>query len=187
MHSAAQEPVDYVRYYLKLRRRSREGHRCMCGRSGPRRLVGNPSAERASSLVRQMGFQPTVEALNGHTYTGDPHGFDAVILNNIARNQLAPALQNALVHYVNAGGALAMVGGDQSFGLGGYQDSPIARIMPVLMKPPQRHITTRALVLIIDKSGSMGRRDKLTYAKMAAQTVLKTLKDSDLVSVIGFD
>ncbi|MBV8360586.1 MAG: VWA domain-containing protein, partial [Deltaproteobacteria bacterium] len=28
---------------------------------------------------------------------------------------------------------------------------------------------------------------KLTYAKMAAQTVLKTLKDSDLVSVIGFD
>ncbi len=144
-------------------------------------------ANYLTTLVRQMGFQPTVEALNGHTYTGDPHGFDAVILNNIARNQLAPALQNALVHYVNAGGALAMVGGDQSFGLGGYQDSPIARIMPVLMKPPQRHITTRALVLIIDKSGSMGRRDKLTYAKMAAQTVLKTLKDSDLVSVIGFD
>ena len=46
---------------------------------------------------------------------------------------------------------------------------------------------TRALVLIIDKSGSMGRRDKLTYAKMAAHTVLKTLKNTDLVSVIGFD
>jgi hypothetical protein len=80
-----------------------------------------------------------------------------------------------------------MVGGDQSFGLGGYENSPLAAIMPVIMKPPQHHIRTRALILIIDKSGSMGRHDKLTYAKMAASTVLKTMKDSDLVSVIGFD
>jgi Ca-activated chloride channel family protein len=144
-------------------------------------------ANYLTTIVRQMGFQPAVAVLNGHSYNGDPHGYDAVILNNVPRDQLTPALQNALVHYVTAGGALAMVGGDQSFGLGGYQDSAIARIMPVVMKPPQRHITTRALVLIIDKSGSMGRHDKLTYAKMAAHTVLKTLKDSDLVSVIGFD
>ena len=36
-----------------------------------------------------------------------------------------------LVQYVAEGGSLAMVGGDQSFGLGGWQDSPIARVMPV--------------------------------------------------------
>ena len=80
-----------------------------------------------------------------------------------------------------------MVGGDQSFGLGGWQDSPLARAMPVAMKPPQRHERKRALVLIIDKSGSMGRNDKLEYAKAAALTVSKTLSDSDLISVIGFD
>ena len=56
-----------------------------------------------------------------------------------------------------------------------------------VMKPPQRHERKRALVLVIDKSGSMGRNDKLEYAKAAALTVTKTLSDSDLISVIGFD
>src|SRR5260370_38061510 len=55
------------------------------------------------------------------------------------------------------------------------------------MKPPQHKERKRALVLVIDKSGSMGRNDKLTYAKAAAETVTKTLKDSDLIGVIGFD
>jgi uncharacterized membrane protein len=144
-------------------------------------------ANNLASIVRQMGFQPSVILLNGREYAGNPQGYDAVILNNVPRNQLSPAAQTALVQYVIGGGALAMVGGDRSFGLGGYENSAIARIMPVAMKPPQHHVSTRALILIIDKSGSMGRHDKLTYAKMAAQTVLKTLKDSDLVSVIGFD
>ncbi|HTT77349.1 MAG TPA: VWA domain-containing protein, partial [Candidatus Binataceae bacterium] len=71
--------------------------------------------------------------------------------------------------------------------LGGWQNSPVAHIMPVLMKPPERRERKRALILIIDKSGSMGRNQKLEYAKAAALTVTKTLKDSDLLGVIGFD
>jgi hypothetical protein len=55
------------------------------------------------------------------------------------------------------------------------------------MKPPERKERKRALILVIDKSGSMGRADKLTYAKAAAETVGNTLKDSDLIAVIGFD
>src|ERR1019366_9222347 len=66
-------------------------------------------------------------------------------------------------------------------------DGPRAAVMPVTMKPPQHKEKKRALVLIIDKSGSMGRNDKLTYAKAAAETVTKTLKDNDLIGVIGFD
>ena len=61
------------------------------------------------------------------------------------------------------------------------------KMMPVVMKPPEHHERKRALVLIIDKSGSMGRNDKLDYAKAAALTVTKTLNDSDLIGVIGFD
>jgi Ca-activated chloride channel homolog len=155
-----------------------------------RMLILSDSARDANyltSVVRRVGFQPSVMILDGSEYVGNPRGYDAVILNNVARKQLSPAAQSALVQYVVGGGALAMVGGDQSFGLGGYETSPIARIMPVVMKPPQHQMRTRALILIIDKSGSMGRHDKLTFAKMAAQTVLKTLKDNDLVSVIGFD
>ncbi|MBV8771384.1 MAG: VWA domain-containing protein [Deltaproteobacteria bacterium] len=153
-------------------------------------LILSDSARDANyltSVVRGMGFQPSLAITSGHEYSANPRGYDAVILNNVPSDQLAPALQEALVQYVTGGRALAMVGGDRSFGLGGYEKSPLARIMPVVMKPPQRRMRTRALVLIIDKSGSMGRHDKLAYAKMAAQTVLKTLKDTDLVAVIGFD
>lgn len=137
-------------------------------------------------VVRRLGMEPAVQVVGGQ-WNGGPQGYDAVILDNLARTRIAPAAQNALAQYVGAGGALAMVGGDRSFGLGGWQDSPIARVMPVVMRPPAHRERTRALVLIIDKSGSMGRDQKLEYAKAAALTVTKTLKDSDFMSVIGFD
>lgn len=143
-------------------------------------------ARYLEAVVRRMGLEPTVVAPT-HTWNGNLKGFDAVVLNNLPRSRLGAAAQNALVNYVEEGGSLAMVGGDRSFGLGDYENSPIARVMPVIMKPPQHHQLTHALVLIIDKSGSMGRDNKLTYAKMAALTVTKTLSNKDRVAVIGFD
>ncbi len=138
-------------------------------------------------VVRSLGLEPTTVVADNAPWDGSPKGYDLVVLNNVARSRVTPAAQNALVQYVADGGSLAMVGGDQSFGLGGWQDSPVARVLPVTMKPPERHERKRALVLVIDKSGSMGRNDKLEYAKAAALTVTKTLSDSDLISVIGFD
>jgi uncharacterized membrane protein len=144
-------------------------------------------ANELAAVIRRIGLEPTTVVVGNGKWDGSPKGYDAVVLNNISRAHVAPAAQSALVQYVAEGGSLAMVGGDQSFGLGGWQDSPVARVMPVIMKPPQRHERKRALVLIIDKSGSMGRNDKLEYAKAAALTVTKTLNDSDSIGVIGFD
>jgi Mg-chelatase subunit ChlD len=152
-------------------------------------LILTDSARDSSYLAAvasSIGLQPTVAVANGE-WDGSLKGYDAVILNNIASGHIAPAAQKALVQYVADGGSLAMAGGDQSFGLGGWQNSPVARILPVLMKPPERRERKRALILIIDKSGSMGRNQKLQYAKAAALTVTKTLKDTDLLGVIGFD
>jgi uncharacterized membrane protein len=153
-------------------------------------LILTDSARDASYLetvVRRAGLQPTTTILAGSDYSGSPKGYDAVLLNNVPRSRLTVQAQNALVQYVAEGGSLAMIGGDQSFGLGGYESSPIAKTMPVVMKPPEHHERKRALILIIDKSGSMGREDKLTYAKAAALTVTKTMNDADLIGVIGFD
>ncbi len=153
-------------------------------------LILTDSARDANYLdtaVRQLGMQATTVTLGGSDERVSPQGYDAVILNNVARSRLSPATQDALVHYVLTGGSLAMVGGDQSFGLGGYANTPLAKIMPVVMKLPEHHERKRALILVIDKSGSMGRNNKLEYAKAAALTVTKTMKDSDLIGVIGFD
>jgi len=55
------------------------------------------------------------------------------------------------------------------------------------VKPPQREEGRRALIVLIDKSGSMQRGDKLQYVKDGVLSVAKTLKDNDLICVIGFD
>jgi uncharacterized membrane protein len=152
-------------------------------------LILTDSARDAAYLetaVRRLGLQPTIATPPGAGAI-NPKGYDAVILNNFSHARLGTTTENELVRYVADGGALAMVGGDQSFGLGGYAGSAIAKMMPVVMKPPEHHERKRALILILDKSGSMGRNDKLNYAKAAALTVTKSLKDTDLVGVIGFD
>jgi Ca-activated chloride channel family protein len=153
-------------------------------------LILTDSARDANYLgtvVNRMGLDPTVVPIGGGAWDGTVAGYDAVLINNVPSERIAEAAQNAMVQYVSRGGSLAMIGGDASFGLGGYADSPLAAVMPVTMKPPQHKEKKRALVLIIDKSGSMGRNDKLTYAKAAAETVTQNLKDNDLIGVIGFD
>lgn len=153
-------------------------------------LVLTDNAKDASYLetvIHRMGLEATIVPVANGQWDGSLTGYDVVILNNLPRERLAEAAQNALVSYVERGGSLVMTGGDESFGLGGYQDSPLAKIMPVVMKPPEHKERQRALVLVIDKSGSMNRDDKLKYAVAAAEKILTTLKDNDLIAVIGFD
>jgi Ca-activated chloride channel homolog len=144
-------------------------------------------ANYLASVARRLGIEPEVVPPGDTRYNAGLHGFDAVVLADVAREQMPAATQEALARYVAAGGALAMVGGDRSFGLGGWHGSGLETIMPVIMKPPEHKERQRALVLIIDKSGSMGREEKLDYAKAAARTAANTLKDNDLIEVIGFD
>jgi Ca-activated chloride channel homolog len=139
------------------------------------------------AVAQRRGFDPSVVPVTSGQWNGSLSGYDAVFLNNLPAERFTPAAHDALVNYVERGGSLAMIGGDASFGLGQWQASPVAKAMPVIMKPPERKERKRALILIIDKSGSMGRADKLTYAKAAAETVSNNLKDSDLIAVIGFD
>ena len=116
-----------------------------------------------------------------------PEPFGAVILNNVARDKLPPALLNGLDDYVSKGGGLLMVGGEESLGLGGYKDTPIEKLLPVTLAPPQKEERHTAVILVIDKSGSMRKENKILYAKEGARTVARNLKDSDLLGVIGFD
>lgn len=113
--------------------------------------------------------------------------FAAVILNNIARDKLPPTLVDALDGYVQRGGGLIMVGGEESFGLGGYQGTAVEKALPVLVTPPHKEEPRTAMLLVIDKSGSMRRENRLLYAIAGARTVARNLRDTDLFGVIGFD
>ena len=74
------------------------------------------------------------------------------------------------------------------FRAGGYRRTPIETILPVEFKdPPKQEEKNRAIVLVIDKSGSMREDNRILYAQEAAKAVARQLKDDDLLGVVGFD
>ena len=113
--------------------------------------------------------------------------FDGVILNNVAHAQLPATLHRGVDAFVKGGGGLVMIGGERSLGLGQYAGTEVERVLPVRMIPPRREVRRTAIVLVIDKSGSMRRQRKLAYAKLGARAVARNLEDTDLFGVIGFD
>jgi hypothetical protein len=82
-----------------------------------------------------------------------------------------------------------MIGGNRSFGLGGYIDSSIESILPVKLVPPhtEKKRLNIAVQLVIDKSRSMAAESRLEFAKAASNEVLSSLKDEDYLGLIGFD
>lgn len=115
--------------------------------------------------------------------------FSVVVLNNIELEKLARDAPEELKKYVADGGGFIMLGGNKSFGLGGYKDTVIESILPVDMVPPQtvKKRLSVAVELVLDKSRSMGQGNRIAFAKDAARESIGALKDEDYIGVIGFD
>jgi uncharacterized protein YegL len=85
------------------------------------------------------------------------------------------------------GGGLIMLGGDQAFGLGGYYRTTIEEILPVRSDfEKEKEKPSLAMVLVIDKSGSMGGQ-KMEMAKDASKAAVELLGPKDKVAVFAFD
>lgn len=115
-------------------------------------------------------------------------GYDGVIFSDLAARELTDSQMAALRDYVEVlGGGFIMVGGMNSFGVGGYFRTPIEEILPVKIKPPDQEIEhSIALVLVIDRSGSMSG-EKLEICKAAAIGTADLLSEKDYLGVIAFD
>lgn len=124
---------------------------------------------------------------------GDLISYDAVILVNVPRTALPDSLISALSAYVHdLGRGLMMVGGPQSFGAGGWRDTPVEAALPVTLDIPTPMRTPPvSVVVVIDTSGSMSEeengRSKLSLAVEGAQRIASLLRDEDELTVIPFD
>ena len=114
--------------------------------------------------------------------------FDCVILSNIPATSMTMQQMEILRTYVeDLGGGLVMIGGDQSFGLGGYYKTTLEEILPVRSNfDKEKEKPSLAMVLVIDKSGSMGGQ-KMEQAKDAAKAAVELLAPKDKVGVIAFE
>src|SRR5216117_4074087 len=102
-------------------------------------------------------------------------------------------MENIRDYVREQGGGLIMVGGEESFGLGGYYRTPIEEALPVTMEVKQKiEIPSLAVVLSIDRSGSMAmttddKATKLDIAKEASHLVVDLLDDRNEVGVMSWD
>lgn len=117
--------------------------------------------------------------------------YSAVVLSDIPAFALTLRQQEALRSYVrDLGRGLMMLGGDRSFGVGGYYRTPVEDALPVKMDIEDKtRFPKLAMVLAIDKSCSMGggAGSKIELAREAAIRTADLLSDRDMLGVIGFD
>ncbi|MDR1271246.1 MAG: VWA domain-containing protein [Planctomycetaceae bacterium] len=151
--------------------------------SEPKTIRDLASALREQDITAEVrppeGVPQTLEELDQ---------FDAVILSNVPATSLTVDQMNLLRTYLtDLGGGLMMLGGEQSFGLGGYYKTPVEEILPVRCDfEKEKEKPSLAISLVIDRSGSMGGQ-KMELAKDAAKAAVELLAPRDFVTVIAFD
>jgi Ca-activated chloride channel family protein len=161
----------------------------------PRILWSGRGASAAADALELQGF--TVDRLAPGDLpdsVGGLSAWDAVILDNVSARELSLQTMDILETWVRTrGGGLMMAGGDSSFGLGGWQGTPVERALPVEMDAPASlYIPSLSMVMVIDKSGSMGGdagggMSKLDVVKDAVLGAVEVLNPLYTVGLVAFD
>jgi uncharacterized membrane protein len=114
--------------------------------------------------------------------------YDFFVLSDTPREAVSDAAQDLIERYVrDLGGGFLFAGGEAGYGLGGWQHSTLERLLPVRMDAERRkEMPSVALVLVIDRSGSMTGLP-MEMAKAACRATVDTLRPDDLIEVIAFD
>jgi Ca-activated chloride channel homolog len=118
----------------------------------------------------------------------DLRRYAVIVLADASGTDVPAKAQDAIeVAVRDFGVGLLMTGGPDSFGLGGYFDTPVEKALPVYMDiRNKQQLPSLGLLLVIDHSGSMGGQ-KMEVAKEAARRATAMLKEQDTLGVLAFD
>ena len=158
----------------------------------PRLLVLHRDEKQMRPLARAMKKQGLDLELRGER--GLPESmaemlaFDAVVLADVPATSLTTRQMELLKRYVSDfGGGLAMLGSENSFGLGGYFRTPVEEALPLTSRyEKEKQKPSLAMVLVIDKSGSMDGQP-IELARASAKAAAELLGAQDQIAVVGFD
>jgi uncharacterized membrane protein len=167
-------------------------------RGRPQVLLADRERSHAQSLAGALRSQnidvTVVEPPQIPTDLAGLQKYDGVVLSNVSSLKLSRQQMGYIRDYVrDYGGGLVMIGGEESFGLGGYYRTPVEEALPVTMEVKQKvEIPSLAVVLSIDRSGSMAmstdeKVTKLDLAKEASHLVVDLLDERNEVGVMSWD
>ena len=119
--------------------------------------------------------------------------YQVIMLHDILAQDLNYEQMQAIrLHVVSLGKGLVFIGGRNSYTLGGYQNTILEPIMPIILSPPERiQRVPITFLLVLDRSGSMaGDRDTdvapIDLTREAAMRAIETLRSDDYLGVLTF-
>lgn len=147
------------------------------------------------ALLSAINVNAEIEkASNAPETLNDLLVYRAVIIENAYYGELPEGFLDNLETYVkDYGRGVIMTGGEDSFMLGGYNDTVVETVLPVNMELRSVvEVPKTAIVMVIDHSGSMDDYAGngftiLDMALEASKRAVDNMRDTDDVGVLAFD
>src|SRR5215471_7861228 len=152
-------------------------------------VEGHPQSARylQTALTNEGLTVNTVEPGTIPKNIDELDAYDAIVLSDVARNSLTDQQMKAVATYVrDLGGGFILAGGENNYGEGGYAKTAIEEVLPVTFEAKKEKPDSVAMIVVLDKSGSMGGQ-KIEMTKEAAKAPLALLKETDSFGVVAFD
>jgi uncharacterized membrane protein len=166
-------------------------------RGQPRVLIVDSDETKMRPLadaLRREKIQAETRATNGLPRTlEDLQQFDLLALSDISSLALTREQMELYRRWVqDFGGGFVMLGGESSYGVGGYYRTPIEQLLPVRMEHQDRQdMPSVALLIVLDRSGSMTAlvqgQTKMSLADQGAVFALNVLQPRDYFGVLAVD
>lgn len=162
----------------------------------PRVLLADEKPEDLRYLetaLNERGFQTEVISAHGIPMSlQEMLTYQAIFLRNVSASVIHDQMPLLKQYVHDFGGGLAMLGGEHSFGPGGYYQTPVEDALPVRMDLiNKKYLADVAVAIVIDKSGSMSYaekgRQKIDMADEGAARLAQLLKKSDQLGVLAVD
>ncbi len=166
-------------------------------RGQPRVLLVDGEAEKARPLANALQterIQVDLRGPDGAPRTlEDLQQFDLFLLSDLSALTLTRDQMELYRRWVqDFGGGFVLIGGENSFGVGGYFRTPVEQMLPVRMEHNDRQeLPTVALLIVLDRSGSMtaqvAGQTKMALADQGAALALNVLSPRDYFGVFAVD
>ena len=115
--------------------------------------------------------------------------FDAIVIDEVPFERIPKEVVAGIERYVkDFGGGLIVITGDENSELGGEKTWPLEEILPLdYFQRKKKEQIPAALMLVVDKSASMGRSMKFPMAVKASSDMVDHIEEENRMGVLLFD
>lgn len=155
----------------------------------PRVLLVSSVAEEADNVMRALQAEGIVATrVNPERFpstVAQIQNFDVVVISNVSAVRFTSEQMNLIEAMVrDMGIGLIMVGGPDSFGAGGYLDTPVERALPVNMHIKQRKMLPKGALALILHTCEFPEGN--AWAREIGLASMNVLSSQDLMGVLAY-